>query len=126
MFTVEQIAKVCHEANRAYCQSLGDDSQRPWEEAPEWQKRSAVDGVVFHLKNPGAPDSASHDNWMDEKKRDGWKYGEVKDPEKKEHPCMVKFEHLPVEQQVKDSIFKNVIASFWPHFTLGRIEMPKD
>jgi hypothetical protein len=25
--TPTQIARVCHEVNRAYCQSLGDDSQ---------------------------------------------------------------------------------------------------
>lgn len=34
---VEQIARMAHEANRAYCQALGDDSQPAWEDAPEWQ-----------------------------------------------------------------------------------------
>jgi len=27
------IAKVCHEANRAYCESIGDNSQLSWEDA---------------------------------------------------------------------------------------------
>ncbi len=123
MFTIEQIAKICHEANRAYCQSLGDDSQPAWENAPDWQRSSAVDGVKFHLANPGAPDSASHDNWMEEKRRSGWTFGPEKDPEKKEHPCMVRFEHLPVEQQVKDAIFKNIVHAFWPHLATGKIEV---
>ena len=26
MLTIEQIAELCHEANRAYCRALGDDS----------------------------------------------------------------------------------------------------
>ena len=26
VLTVEQIARVCHEANRAYCMSIGDHS----------------------------------------------------------------------------------------------------
>lgn len=52
---VEMIAKICHEANRAYCQALGDNSQVPWGEAPDWQKQSAVKGVEFHLSNPEAP-----------------------------------------------------------------------
>lgn len=28
--TVEDIARVCHEVNRAYCRSIGDDSQVSW------------------------------------------------------------------------------------------------
>lgn len=31
--TIEQIARVCHEVNRAYCESMGDTSQVPWEDA---------------------------------------------------------------------------------------------
>ncbi|MFH2219092.1 MAG: RyR domain-containing protein [Pseudomonadota bacterium] len=46
---------------------------------------------------------------MDQKVRDGWKYGPVKDPDKKEHPCCVPFAELPVEQQAKDFIFRAVI-----------------
>ena len=40
---------------------------------------------------------------------DEWTYGEVKDPAKKEHPCLVAFEALPKEQQAKDYIFKAVV-----------------
>ena len=46
---------------------------------------------------------------MESKLADGWVYGEVKDPVKKEHPCLVAFEELPVEQQAKDYIFKAVV-----------------
>jgi len=45
--TTETIAVVCHEANRAYCSRIGDDSQPPWCDAPEWQKMSAITGVTF-------------------------------------------------------------------------------
>jgi len=86
---VESIAKVCHEANRAYCQSIGDMSQPAWEDAPEWQRASAIKGVEFARDNPSAPPSASHDSWLEEKRATGWKFGPVKDPEKKEHPCFV-------------------------------------
>jgi hypothetical protein len=41
------IARVCHEVNRAYCTSLGDESQLPWDSAPQWQKDSAINGVRF-------------------------------------------------------------------------------
>lgn len=113
--TVETVAKVTHEANRAYCQTLGDDSQPTWEDAPDWQKESAINGVKFHLENPDASLSASHDNWMAEKLADGWKYGSVKNPETKEHPCLVPYDQLPVEQQVKDAIFTHIVRAFASH-----------
>lgn len=108
----EQIAQLCHEVNRVYCKVLGDDSQPSWEDAPDWQKESAIKGVNFHLENPSAPASSSHDSWLAEKREKGWKYGPVKDPEKKEHPCYVPFEELPTSQKVKDFLFKNTVHSF--------------
>lgn len=110
---VERIARVAHEANRAYCQTLGDDSQPPWDEAPEWQKASARAGVRFHFENPDAPPHASHESWLEQKRRDGWRYGPIKDPEKKEHPCMVPFNDLPLEQQQKDALFSGVVNAMF-------------
>lgn len=107
--SVSQIAKVCHEVNRAYCQSIGDNSQVSWEDAPDWQKSSAINGVNFHINNPDAGPDASHSEWLKEKERDGWRYGEVKDVEKKEHPCFLPYDHLPSDQKSKDYIFRGVI-----------------
>lgn len=103
------IAKICHETNRAYCAALGDFSQKPWEEAPEWQRESAIKGVKFHALNPEAGASASHESWLEEKRATGWKYGPVKDAEKKEHPCFVPFDELPREQQMKDVLFSGIV-----------------
>ena len=106
---VTKAARIAHEVNRAYCKALGDSSQPHWEEAPEWQKTSAIKGIQFHWKaidNGGEPQpSASHESWLKEKEADGWKYGSVKDPEKKEHPCFVPYEELPPEQKIKDYLF---------------------
>ena len=104
-----EIAKVCHEINRAYCHAIGDDSQPPWDRAPEWQRQSAISGVRFSLDNPAAKPSASHDNWMAEKERDGWKYGPTKDPAKKEHPAFLPYDKLPLEQKIKDYLFQAVV-----------------
>lgn len=106
---IEKIAKACHEVNRAYCLSLGDASQPSWEDAPQWQKDSAILGVKLHVNNPNAGPQASHESWMYQKIADGWKYGPTKDPEAKIHPCIVPFEKLPVEQQAKDFIFRAVV-----------------
>jgi hypothetical protein len=112
--TVGQIAQVCHEANRAYCATLGDLSQPSWAEAPDWQTESARKGVEMHLANPDASPSASHEAWLAEKERTGWKYGPVKDPARKEHPCFVPFSELPREQQLKDVLFKAVVEALRP------------
>jgi hypothetical protein len=107
--TNEQIAKVCHEANRAYCAGLGDDSQLPWEEAPQWQKDSALSGVELHIKNPNLGPELSHETWAMVKRKAGWEYGPVKDADKKEHPCLVPFKKLPMEQQKKDELFAAIV-----------------
>jgi len=111
---VRNIARVCHEANRAYCAMLGDHSQPPWDEAPKWQIDSAVNGVAFHLENPQAGPEHSHKSWMAEKQAAGWKFGPVKDAEKKEHPCMVPYEQLSLDQRVKDSLFIAIIHALLP------------
>jgi hypothetical protein len=108
---VSAIASICHEANRRYCATIGDHSQVPWEDAPEWQRASAIKGVEHAIENPNAPPSASHDCWLEEKSATGWKYGPVKDPEKKEHPCFVPYQELPVEQRRKDALFQAVVRA---------------
>ena len=107
----EQIAKVCHDANMSFCQVIGDNSQVPWEQAPEWQRESAVKGVVFLKENPAAHPSSQHESWMDEKLKAGWKYGPVKDAEKKEHPCLVPYDQLPTNQKLKDHLFQGVVKA---------------
>lgn len=103
------IARVAHEINRAYCASLGDTSQPAWEDAPEWQQQSAIAGVEMHLANPDATPEQSHESWLAQKVADGWVYGEVKDAEKKEHPCCRPYDELPPEQKSKDYLFRSVV-----------------
>lgn len=105
------IARVCHQANKAWCEANGDHSQKDWEEAEEWQKTSAMEGVVFIVTHPDAGDDALHNNWMKEKIDAGWTYGAVKDTNKKTHPCLVSFEQLPKFQQQIDTLFNNIVKA---------------
>lgn len=106
---LNRIARVCHEVNRAYCQALGDESQVPWYEAPDWQRQSCRDGVAYHLSHPGGCPEDSHINWCEHKKREGWIYGPEKDEEAKTHPCLVPYDELPVDQRAKDHIFVAIV-----------------
>jgi RyR domain-containing protein len=108
---IERIARVCHEVNRAYCQSLGDISQATWENAPQWQRESAMTGVAAIITNPAITPEQSHEGWLEQKRADGWTYGPVKDAEKKEHPCFVPYEQLPMEQRAKDYLFGAVVRT---------------
>lgn len=106
---VIMIASICHEANRAYClAALNDDSQPAWVDAPAWQRDSAIEGVRKHLTGYLDPQE-SHNSWMSHKLRDGWRYGEAKDPEAKTHPCLLPYAELPLEQQLKDHVFGAIV-----------------
>lgn len=119
------IAGACHEANRLLCLAIGDDSAVAWEDAPQWQKFSAVSGVRFQLANPNAPASASHENWLKDKEAAGWVFGEEKSAATKTHPCMVPFDELPVEQQAKDHLFKLVCHNMAQAFTAAILNAPE-
>lgn len=106
---VRSIAAICHEVNKAYCESIGDMTQPTWDDAPEWQKVSAIEGVKLHLGNPNLGVDASHRAWLEHKRAEGWTYGPIKDPAKKEHPCFVPYADLPQEQKVKDFLFRGVV-----------------
>lgn len=120
-FTIhEQIACVCHEANRAYCETISDFSQKSWADAEEWQRESARKGVKFALAELFAgrepSPAAQHESWLKEKLATGWKYGPIKDAEKKEHPCIMPYLELNGLQKIKDSIFIGIVKAFFAEF----------
>lgn len=110
MLSIHQIAETAHEVNRAYCAAIGDHTQPNWDNAPDWQKESAVKGVLAHMGKNLTP-AESHQLWLDEKRMTGWKYGPVKDAAKREHPCFRPYDELPQEQRVKDYLFSAVVRS---------------
>ena len=112
--TTEHIAKVAHQANKAYCESIGDMSQNDWEDAEPHQRSSALAGVEFSLSNPDATPESQHQAWYKHKEAGGWMYGPVKDSEKREHPCMLPYDMLPKDQRLKDALFQAIVKSLAP------------
>lgn len=105
------VAQVCHEANRAFCLTLGDASQPAWVDAPDWQKASAITGVEKIQAGEVTRPEQSHESWSAQKVADGWVFGPTKDPVAKTHPCLVPFTELPAEQQLKDVLFLSVASA---------------
>lgn len=112
MFTVEQIAEVCHEANRALTKHVGDVPVQPlWSEAPEEMRVSSVRGVQFAIDNPEASPEDQHRAWCNDKLASGWSYGPVKDAAAKTHPALVPYDRLPEATRRKDALFRAIVAA---------------
>lgn len=106
---IEACARAAHEANRAYCIAMGDTTQVPWEEVPGWLRDSVVMGVRGVIAGNGP--EQSHEAWLAHRAATGWKFGPVKNVERKEHPCFVPYAKLPAAQQSKDHIFVGVVKA---------------
>lgn len=105
-----EIARVTHEANRALQVVLGDPVPSvPWDQAPEWQRQSALSGVLRAMA--GDSPEQLHEGWCQIKAADGWVYGPVKDPKAKTHPCLVPYGELPVGERRKDHLFHAVVGA---------------
>jgi len=76
-----------------------------WEERDEAFRQQFMKVIDKYFKNDLPTPKEAHDSWMDAYEKMGWRYGKVRDPEKKTHPDMVPFEDLPKDEQDKDAIF---------------------
>jgi hypothetical protein len=105
----EQIARVVHEAVRAWARANRDASIPSWGRAPRWMREATADAIAFRLANPGAPPSAMHEQWAAEKRAAGWRRGKAKDGRRKTHPRLVPYERLPAYDRRKDALVAAVI-----------------
>ena len=99
---IEDLARICYEANRTLCLTQSDFSRKRWEEADEWERQTSIEAVNFILENPEARASMLHDFWMRDKTDHGWVYGKNKDPDEKTHPSLIPYEELSEIQKAKD------------------------
>lgn len=44
----------------------------------------------------------THEVWAQQRIAEGWKYGEERNDEQKEHPCLVPYDELPESEKVYD------------------------
>lgn len=110
--TINQVAQICHEANRAL-QIVQADPTIPisplWEDLDEETKKSAESGVLGVVQR-NTPEQ-SHENWCAFKIAHGWKLGPVKNEETKEHPLLVPYAELPESQKLKDALFVSIVTT---------------
>lgn len=105
------VARVVHEALRAWARGHGQEDIPAWERAPDWMIASTRRSVCDALERPDETGEAQHEQWLRQKMEDGWQYGPVKDPEKKTHPLMVPWEALPDFERRKDRLLQAVVRA---------------
>ncbi len=106
---IDAIARTVHEALRGWAAAHGQHDIPVWEDSPDWMHTSTRESVAYALTHRRANGRAQHKQWLDQKKRDGWIHGPVKDPAAKTHPLMVPYSQLPDWERRKDKII-NALA----------------
>jgi hypothetical protein len=108
----QDIAHVCHEANRAL-QIIQADPTIPisplWEQLDAETAESASSGVEGVLA--GNTPEQSHEGWMKFKMDRGWVLGPAKDEALKQHPLLVPYSELPAAAKIKDALFVAVVEA---------------
>lgn len=108
---IELVARVCHEVNRVIQLSTGEEVSRSYDKATNLEKASSNQGVLNALA--GQTPEELHDSWCENKLRDGWTYGPVKNEKYKQHPCLIPYEELDFDQKMKDFAFHAVVRAFY-------------
>ena len=111
---VNMAAAVAHAANRQYSRFLGEPMLPEWGSTSFLQSEGIRSAVRFAWNNDSATPEDIHNLWMDERIKNGWKYGTAIDYAKKEHPCIVSYDKLSSEQQLKDKLFLSIIHVMRP------------
>ncbi len=107
----DRIARVVHEAIRAWAAAHDEPPMPAWSRAPAWMKQATRESVAHVIENPAEGPGGQHRQWMAAKLRDGWRLGEVKDAEARTHPLLIPYEALPEFQQRKDALLIAVVKA---------------
>lgn len=107
---VQNIARLCHEANRVLQISLGEEVNPKWDKLSEDLKDSTYIGVLNSLD--GSTPEQMHESWLVERRAQGWTYGYPLDRVKKIHPNLIPYDKLSLDQKLKDTMFLAIVSNY--------------
>ena len=110
-YSTEMIAEFVHETLSVWAKLRGMPPYPSWKDAEDWMRASTIESVGYVLDNADAEAGAQHIQWMKQKQRDGWVWGEKKDAGAKTHPMIVPFSELPEDERAKDAIIIALVKS---------------
>jgi hypothetical protein len=113
MIDIKQVAQVIHEANKAFGESIGESHHVSWEKTPESQKKISIGVVKNFIENKYkmTPEEV-HKNWLEDKIKQGWKWGPGFNPITRLNPNLVPYDQLNLNEKMKDYLVRNIIAAF--------------
>lgn len=107
----ERIAKASYEATRAWREAAdeaaGGDARVPWDEAEQWRRDSALEGVKRAVLDGRTPEQL-HESWRKDRLERGWKHGPVRDVATKEDPHLKPFAELGDSLKRKADLFASI------------------
>jgi hypothetical protein len=115
----EQLARLCHEADRVLCGLQGDARVLPWDLLDEGAQDELVASVREILETPEVSDEARYLRWASRQRAQGWVYGPVRSVPKKVDPGLLDYGALPSERRVRWSLFAAIVRSL-------RLPTPED
>jgi len=109
----EYIAQNAYEKTQLCRKNRGDFQDLPWAYLEEWKRNDIINTVWFYLMYyPSQGAEECHNSWVADKFLDGWVYGYALLQDKRQHPNLVPFGQLPVEEQIKNlDITYNIITT---------------
>jgi hypothetical protein len=119
---LEELVAACNSAIWWLQLGTGSPPEAPTprlEDAPGWMAESTRDSVLAVLA--GVTAEQLWRRWAAAKRKDGWKRGDVKDPVKKTHPCLVdNYSHLPEHELFKDRVFLGIVQDYTRRRAAGK------
>jgi hypothetical protein len=107
----EDLAQVCHAANKKLSEAFGDYSHPDWESASQAYKHFYVKGIDDVLTNPNGDGRELHEAWMQNKLKAGWIWGPTTDRPNRIHNCLVPYDDLPPHEKAKDDLFRGIVLA---------------
>jgi hypothetical protein len=112
VFSADEIAVVVYEAVRGYNHVIGDPwLDPPWPGALPFHRGATLNGV--HAVMDGKTPRQLHESWYAYYAAAGWVHGPVKDAwaASPTHPSLVKWDVLPLIEQQKYELFRDVVLA---------------
>lgn len=114
MMTVDAIARMVHETNRAFCRAIAEPAPPPWALADDEMHASMRAAVAHALANPQLTPEENHERWRLRRLEAGWRVGPVVDRHLQQHPNLVPYAFLSAAQQAKDRLALAVVRALAP------------
>lgn len=115
---VDTVARIVHNAQRDFGLWLDDSYPPDPYDALSEEARLPAQSLV-RLIAQGYSTDYVHDIWVTSMEEKGWKYGDVKDPYGKTHPCMTLFKDLSQWEKRRLNLAYDIVEGFTRYMDLS-------